>query len=72
MTYNQLADKHGVHGDTIARVVRGETWRHLPGYSGRTKTGRRAAVLAPYPTVHSSPQKAFQIPRNLPAGSAAW
>jgi hypothetical protein len=41
MTYNELADEHGVHEDTIARVVRGETWRHLPGFSRRTKTGRR-------------------------------
>jgi hypothetical protein len=58
-TYDQLVRKYGVQETTIARIVRGESWRHVPGFLGRTKTIRRIAPLAAYPTVQDSPQRAF-------------
>ncbi|MBV9131596.1 MAG: HNH endonuclease [Chloroflexi bacterium] len=59
MTYARFVSKYGVSENTIARIVRGETWRHVPGFAGRTKTARRKAALAPYPTVRNSPQMAY-------------
>lgn len=72
MTYDQLVDKYGVDETTIGRIVRGESWRHLPGFFGRTKTTRRRDALAAYPTVHNPPQRGSKFrtldirPRNAP------
>jgi hypothetical protein len=54
-----LLKEFGVHEGTIGRIVRGETWRHLPGFHGGTETIRRRAPLVPYPTVLNSAQYPF-------------
>jgi hypothetical protein len=54
VTYHDLLNEFGVHEGTIGRIVRGETWRHLPGFLGRTKMVRRRAPLGPYQTVLNS------------------
>jgi hypothetical protein len=59
VTYRDLLKEFGVHEGTIGRIVRGETWRHLPGFLGRTKTTRRRAPLVPYQTVLNSAQDPF-------------
>src|SRR5260370_32138945 len=59
ITYHDLLKEFGVHEGTIWRVVRGETWRDLPGFLGRTKTLRRRAALVPYQTVLNSAQYQF-------------
>jgi hypothetical protein len=59
VTYHDLLKEFGVHEGTIGRIVRGETWLHLPGFLGRTKTIRRCVPLVPYPTVLNSAQYPF-------------
>jgi len=59
LTYHDLLNEFGVHEGTIGRIVRGETWWHLRGFLGRTKTIRRRAPLVPYQTVLNSAQYPF-------------
>jgi hypothetical protein len=59
VTYHDLLKEFGVHEGTIGLIVRGETWRHLPGFLGRTKTIGRRAPLVPYQTVLNSAQYPF-------------
>lgn len=35
-----LVGQYGVHQDTIGRIVRGDIWRYLAGFQGRTESVR--------------------------------
>jgi hypothetical protein len=72
VTYHELLKEFGVHEGTIGRIVRGETWRHLPGFPDRTKTVRRRSPLLPYPSVLNLAAKSVLNSAQLTRVAACW